>query len=303
MHTSSFALAVLATSVAAQKYLVSNDDGWATAQARAQYDSLVASGFKVILSAPAVAHTDTGNATSKPVVLQTPCQFNSCDVGSPAEGSDPSDPHLNYVNGFGVDAVRYGINTLAPKLFGQAPDIVIAGPNVGGAHLDAASVNNSSNFQVAVKAVKLGIPAIAVWGGANGTTSSSYKKLTTQPNSKDTKAAQLYANLTNLFVTNLYNSGKPYLPANLTLAINYPPIEDCPAVSDYKFVLSKIATGKIETVQTCGNAQLPQADNVIAKAGCYASVTVLNVNTLKDVNAKKQQKVLTKLGSIISCLD
>lgn len=38
---------------------------------------------------------------------------------------------LNYVNGFPVDAVEYGIDTLAPKLLGSSPDFVVSGPNVG----------------------------------------------------------------------------------------------------------------------------------------------------------------------------
>lgn len=33
-----------------------------------------------------------------------------------------------------VDAVRFGIQTLAPQFFGSAPDFVVSGPNVGSAH-------------------------------------------------------------------------------------------------------------------------------------------------------------------------
>ena len=40
-------LSVLFTSVTSHNFLISGDDGWATAQARAQYDSLVAAGFDV----------------------------------------------------------------------------------------------------------------------------------------------------------------------------------------------------------------------------------------------------------------
>ena len=42
---------------------------------------------------------------------------------------------LNYVNGFGPDAVKYGIQVLAPEFFGGPPDIVISGPNIGGGTL------------------------------------------------------------------------------------------------------------------------------------------------------------------------
>ena len=42
-----------------------------------------------------------------------------------------SSARLNYVNGIGADAVKYGIQVLAPQFFGGPPDIVIAGPNIG----------------------------------------------------------------------------------------------------------------------------------------------------------------------------
>lgn len=106
--------------------------------------------LQIILSAPAITHSSEGATSQKPTVLKTPCQFNTCPVGSPAEGSDPKDrvytfiippaifkltgshaARLNYVNGFGIDAVKYGIQTLAPKFFGGKPDIVISGPNIG----------------------------------------------------------------------------------------------------------------------------------------------------------------------------
>lgn len=47
MHFSLVAVVGLATSVVAHNFLISGDDGWATAQARAQYNSLVAAGFDV----------------------------------------------------------------------------------------------------------------------------------------------------------------------------------------------------------------------------------------------------------------
>lgn len=100
------ALALFVTSVASRNFLISNDDGWAVAQARAQFDSLDAAGFdvcnactldlvivinhptvsQIVLSAPAVAHEGTGAQSREPTVLKTPCQFNTCPVGSPAEG-------------------------------------------------------------------------------------------------------------------------------------------------------------------------------------------------------------------------
>lgn len=39
--------------------------------------------------------------------------------------------HLNYVASFPVTAMKYGLQRLAPSVFGGSPDIVVSGPNVG----------------------------------------------------------------------------------------------------------------------------------------------------------------------------
>jgi len=309
MRAAFIALAVLSASAAAHNFLISNDDGWATAQARAQYNSLVAAGYDVILSAPAVGHSGAGSTSQTPTTLKTACQFNSCPVGSPAEGSDATDPRLNYVNGFGPDAVKYGIQTLAPEFFGGPPDIVISGPNIFGAIPQApgspsgtseTGIAGSSNFQVAVEAVKLGIPGIS-FAGNSDTTYVSYTTLTTNPNSADTKAAMLYADLATLFTGTLWNTGAPFLPPNQVLSINFPSVAGCPAVSDYKFVLSKIATGQITTVQTCNRTELPQAAALLTKKGCFASVALVNATTLQDVTPAEQQAFIDKMGNFLSC--
>lgn len=90
--------------------LVTNDDGWATAQIRAQFEALEAAGFNVrkysshclksltlyvlvqlVLSCPAINRSGTGSSTAPPTTLTAPCEFNTCATGSPPEGSDPED--------------------------------------------------------------------------------------------------------------------------------------------------------------------------------------------------------------------
>lgn len=130
---SSTLLSVLALfgASSATRIVLTNDDGWATAQMRAQYSALKSAGYDVIVSAPAENQSGTGSSSETPTTLTEPCEFNTCPTGSPAEGSDASDPDLNYVNGYPVDAVKYGIQTLAPKLLGGSPDLIVSGPNVG----------------------------------------------------------------------------------------------------------------------------------------------------------------------------
>ena len=132
--------------------VLSNDDGWAEKNVRTFYNGLVAAGDSVVLSAPADNKSGTGmllpmlqkqekdgstktpiGSFDAPAIPRTqPCEFNTCPAGSPAQGSDSSNPRLNYVNSYPVTSMRYGIQTLSPKYFGKAPDIAVAGPNVGG---------------------------------------------------------------------------------------------------------------------------------------------------------------------------
>ena len=112
---SSLLLQVVLTSlfVTAQcqtKVVLTNDDGWAVAQIRAQNDALKAAGYdvsveyvicqsktilisctQVILSAPAENQSGTGSKSATPTPLTEPCQFDSCPTGSPAEGFNASD--------------------------------------------------------------------------------------------------------------------------------------------------------------------------------------------------------------------
>lgn len=150
--------------------------------------------------------------------------------------------------------------------------------------------------------MKEGVPAIAFFSGT-ATTDVSFTTLTTQPNTTATKGALINADLTTLFAGTLWSSGSPFLLPGLVLVVNYPSIAGCPAVSDYKFVLSKTTKTKTTTVQTCGRAELPLASTVLATKGCFASVIVLDANKLTDVvSVADQQDVVNRLGSLLSCL-
>ena len=46
---------------------------------------------QVILSAPTHDMSGTGSTSATPQPLATPCEFNTCPVGSPAEGFNASD--------------------------------------------------------------------------------------------------------------------------------------------------------------------------------------------------------------------
>ena len=129
--------------------VLSNDDGWAEINIREFYYALTNAGDSVVLSAPAenesgtgmscrsadnkLAQTQASGSSDAPATpLTQPCEFNSCPTGSPTQGSNASMPRFNYVNSYPVTSMRYGIQTLSSKYFGGAPDIAVAGFNVGG---------------------------------------------------------------------------------------------------------------------------------------------------------------------------
>ncbi|KAF7331161.1 Survival protein sure-like phosphatase/nucleotidase [Mycena sanguinolenta] len=314
------ALVALACAVSAQtvnKIVLTNDDGcvaylwlasffnldvgWAVAQIRAQNDALNAAGYNVVLSCPANNESGTGSSSETPTTLESPCEFDTCPTGSPATGFNTTDPRLNYVNAFPVDAARFGIQTLAPEFFnGSKPDFVVSGPNVGN-NLGLA-VLFSGTIGAASEAALEGIPS-AAFSGATGD-EVSYTTLTTAPASADSEAAVIYSALTVSFLDVLLASSAPILPSGISLNVNYPSTTSCTSVSDFKFVLTRIFADPFVTdVNPCGNPHLPTESSVISMAGCFATVSVFDASTKLDANAANQAIVLDKLASILTCIN
>ncbi|KAI0334145.1 sure-like protein [Cubamyces sp. BRFM 1775] len=312
------ALLMTSSEAVAQKVLLTNDDGWAVAQIRAQYDSLVQEGYNVVLSAPAENKSGTGSSSAPPEPLQSPCEFDTCPTGSPAEGSDASNPRLNYVNSFPVDSVRYGIQTLAPEFYGSAPDFVVSGPNVGNSLSRIANLGtvtlNSGTVGAACEAAKEGVSSTAF--SASSLSQVSYTTLTSEPTSPDTLSAQIYARLTTNFTATLLSSpgAGPVLPPGITLNVNYgsttfsssgTPNGDCSSAGDFTWVFTRILQNDSEMdVETCGSTHLPDETTVV-HAGCFASVSVMNASTKADVDAATQGAVLARLqpSGLLSCFD
>lgn len=108
-------LLALSSSVAfATNVLLTNDDGWAVANIRAQYAELQSAGYyvraaasydplvvsfadllgfsaQVLLSCPAENKSGTGSDSETPQTLTEPCEYDTCPTGSPAEGYNSSD--------------------------------------------------------------------------------------------------------------------------------------------------------------------------------------------------------------------
>ncbi|EMD35005.1 hypothetical protein CERSUDRAFT_96919 [Gelatoporia subvermispora B] len=287
-------LAAIAGSAFAQNIVLTNDDGWAVAQIRAQNDALVAAGFNVILSAPAENESGTGSSSETPKVLTEPCEFDTCPTGSPAEGFNASNPRLNYVNAFPVDAVRFGIQTLAPQFFGSTPDFIVSGPNVG--NNLGSGVTGSGTVGAACEAALEGFPSAAFSGDTAAQV--SFTTLTSSPDSTDTLAARTYATLTTMLTSALLGpAARPVLPSGVTLNVNFPSTSSCPDANSFSFVLTRLVEDSSATdVETCGTDHLP-VETTVVREGCFVTVTVLNATSKADVDAVAQGAVLDRLGS------
>ncbi|KAF2790310.1 sure-like protein [Melanomma pulvis-pyrius CBS 109.77] len=282
----------------AVRIVQSNDDGWAEINIRTLFDDLNAAGHNVILSAPAEQKSGTGSSDAAPTVVDADgCIHNSCPGGSPPTGSNATNPRLNYVNSFPVTSIKFGIDTVAPKIFnGAKPELALTGPNVG------SNIGIQAPFSgtvgAATYAVKTaGIPAIAFSGWSGDPTAWD------QPTPLH---SQIYADLALNVTSQIVASGAPYLPTGVWLNVNFPEVSatKCNNVNQFKFILSRVNWGIFSSKDTewCGSDRLPTETDVILKSGCYASISPGDADDKTTVDAARQKLVLDKLKPILSCL-
>ncbi|KAK4129922.1 survival protein sure-likephosphatase/nucleotidase-like protein [Trichocladium antarcticum] len=279
------------------RIIQSNDDGWAEQYARSFHDALIATGHDVVLSAPAENKSGSGSLDLEPNPRKSSCQYDSCPPGSGPIGRNATSPRLNWVNSYPATSMRYGIDTIGPQFWnGEAPELAVAGPNVG-SNLNVA-VYFSGTVGAAVYAAKArGIPAIAFSGKTTGTLAWD----TSPVSQRSLVYAELAAQLTNAVVA----SGTPYLPDGVFLNVNFPEVSDkCNDASQFKWVLSRINLGVFSApdVETCGDRRLPIELSVVNRDGCYASISVGDANDKTTAPAAKQAVVLKKLGGLLTCL-
>jgi 5'/3'-nucleotidase SurE len=146
-----------------------------------------------------------------------------------------------------------------------------------------------------------GIPAIA-FSGATGNP--------TAWNVPTPLHSQIYADLALNVTTTIINSGKPYLPANTFLNVNFPAVSEtkggeCTDPKQFKYVFTRINSGLFSAPDAnwCGSTRLPQESSVIGRSGCYVTISPADANDKTDVNdAAVQTQIINKLKPILSCL-
>ncbi|KAI0695322.1 survival protein sure-like phosphatase/nucleotidase [Cytidiella melzeri] len=306
-----FTLPSLAGLAWSQLIVLSNDDGWAVAQIRAEYEALKDVGYATILSSPAHNWSGSGPVSVPAVPLTDECEYDSCPVLSPAYGNNASDPYLNYVNAAPSDAAHYGVTSLAPSTWGSPPDLLVSGPNVG--NNIEYQVWVSGTIGAASRAVKDGVPAVAFSGSSQSTAEEAWTLLTTSPSKPSIVAARIYASLSTTFLQALFaqpphNSGP--LPDGVLLHVNFPPVSStCLGSSNnIQWIFSRTLPEVSlfgNDVHTCNNGgRLPMESSVLARTdGCYATVSLLDVEKKKDADKDTQADVLERLSGLgFSCL-
>lgn len=157
----------------------------------------------------------------------------------------------------------------------------------------------SGTVGAATEAAKEGIPALAFSG-----TSGFQTAYTATPETY----VKVYTALSTNVTQTLIAPGKPYLPANTWLNVNFPAVSStrCASANQFRFVLSRInsaSSGAAADVRTCGSSRLPTESKVVGTTGgCYASISVGVASTKGDASAAVQTVVLGKLRGIFSCL-
>ncbi|KAE8418109.1 survival protein sure-like phosphatase/nucleotidase [Aspergillus pseudocaelatus] len=269
-------LAVLPLAAQAVNIISGNDDGWAEKNIRTLYDTLTADGHSVVISAPAENKSGT--------------------EGSPAVGNNATQPRWNYVNSYPVTSIKYGIQNLSTTYFNGNPDLAVTGPNVG-ANLGVANAISGTVGAACYAAHDAGIPAIAFSGSSGSATAWD---------DPTPEYATIYAQLATKVVDKVVAAGTPYLPEDVYLNVNFPKVDDCASVDDYKFVLSRIYTAvpliSGDDVETCSNDKRLPTETKVTGSGCYVSISVGNASNKRDANATVQEEVLNKLGDFLTCL-
>lgn len=250
-------LFLISTPVSALNVVLTNDDGFETENIQALYRALVAAGHDVILSAPFLGQSGTGGAVGflRPIFPTSEASEGGLlPAGSFGIGETTIAPQQFYVDGSPTDALLYGTDVLAPRIFGGRPDLVISGPNEGN-NLGIITPH-SGTLGAAVAALNKGIPAIAVSADRSDRTPEE---------------AELIAALTLEIVEALDGHHGVRLPPGTGLNVNIPDVD--PATStpdDFDFAFTRIGIATnigLQFYENLGDSPIARAFGIPANIG------------------------------------
>lgn len=215
-------LTCIAPVAQARNIVITNDDGL-TSNVVALYDALKKDGHDVIVSVPCRNQSGMGAAIliARPLApLADACLNGAADSGDAGAGPMTREGvtgDFHYVDGTPVMALVYGLDVVATQRWGQAPDLVLSGPNEG--QNVGAIILSSGTVSAAQFAAVSGLPAIALSAGA-----ATEDAELDSPQS--TKVGALTAQLVS--VLDKRTEGGAMLPAGTALNVNFPDDLDNP---------------------------------------------------------------------------
>lgn len=220
-------LAACTTHSFALNILLVNDDGL-TSNIKALYDELKANGHSVAVSVPCSPQSGRGGAivmyspatisadNDKQIAAENGCHNGAAPIGAPAAGvftkAGYTNGDWNYVHGTPVMATAYGLDVVAVKQWGKAPDLVLSGPNEG-QNVGKVVVHSGTIGNVQFSAGK-GIPSIALSADTN----------TVDDKTLNNANSAIVAKQTVVLLKELQSKAgqAPLLPKGITLNVNFP---------------------------------------------------------------------------------
>lgn len=207
--------------------LIVNDDGL-TSNVKALYDELKSNGHSVLVSVPCSPQSGRGGAivmysasvisadNDKQIAAENGCHNGAAAIGAPAAGpfskAGYNNGDWNYVHGTPVMATAYGLDVVANKRWGKAPDLVLSGPNEG-QNVGRVVVHSGTIGNVQFSAAR-GIPSIALSADSN----------TVDDKTLNNANSVIVAKQTVVLLKELQNKAGQgtLLPKGITLNVNFP---------------------------------------------------------------------------------
>ncbi|RFP10609.1 MULTISPECIES: 5'/3'-nucleotidase SurE [unclassified Duganella] len=215
--------ALPAAPASALNILLCNDDGITAANLRALKTKLIAAGHSVAVAAPIDNQSGRGGyiAFLTPIGALTGKERGALALGlaagAPGVGVDAGDADVSYVNGTPVAACLYGVDVLAKKKWGGAPDLVISGPNEGN---NTGAINASSGtFNNLVYMINRGLPAMAV---SDATTTQVTWSAALPASHRVYEVAGIVVKLVDTLIANKAKAGGLLMPEGVGLNVNVP---------------------------------------------------------------------------------
>ncbi|KAI9851083.1 MAG: hypothetical protein M1838_004515 [Thelocarpon superellum] len=268
------------SSTLALNILVTNDDGFGSANIREFYKALNAAGHNAWIVAPVVDNSGKGGTVdfTREANLTRSSMYNLIPSGAPSFGTDPKDSQIWYYNGTPAACTFFALDYVVKNFWnGTQPDLLVSGPNEG-SNLGPFLYTLSGTMGATYAAVARGIPAIA-FSAMDGTKRSYTYVNASAPGGKDpaTITGELGVQLVNQLASSA-NGGR-LLPLGYGLSVNYPEITSLKDDSCIKppFINSRL-TGMAETDTAAYNASTGlftyqssdnfEGDNVCLNGNC-----------------------------------